>query len=401
MKKRLLIIITVFIILIASCARVGADSRVFGMQPGFAVEFNGTPTGGVSVVSGGTHCVPMRGIFEKAGAAVFYRCRDRKILVLSRDGDMIYHTVGENTVTVNGVQSELSMPSFSDNGKTYIPVDMVSIALCPERISYDGGKINIQKYIFNNDFHKIIGDILNVSDSDIFHAERFQKYITCHANVPSYAVWEAIFRVNLGLDCPFYDNVATIENPNELNVLVNKYHRLPEGFGQTNLVNMNREYTVNDGKQYLLRDDAYLNFVRMSDAAKIEGIPIKAISAYRTEDYQRMLYTNKVRTAGQIHADNYSARPGFSEHQTGLAVDINTTSTSFEYTAAFAWLQNHAHEYGFIMRYPRGKEWITGYSYEPWHYRYVGTDIANTVHAEDITYDEYYDKYITASEFVR
>lgn len=401
MKKRLLIIITVFIILITSCARVGADSRVFGMQPGFAVEFNGTPTGGVSVVSGGAHCVPMREIFEKAGAAVFYRCRDRKILVLSRDGDMIYHTVGENTVTVNGVQSELSMPSFSDNGKTYIPVDMVSIALCPERISYDGGKINIQKYIFNNDLHKIIGDILNVSDSDIFHAERFQKYITCHSNVPSYAVWEVIFRANLGLDFPFYDNAATIENPNELNVLVNKYHRLPEGFGQTNLVNMNREYTVNDGKQYLLRDDAYLNFVRMSDAAKIEGIPIKAISAYRTEDYQRMLYTNKVRTAGQIHADNYSARPGFSEHQTGLAVDINSTSTSFEYTSAFAWLQNHAHEYGFIMRYPRGKEWITGYSYEPWHYRYVGADIAYAVHAEGITYDEYYDKYITASEFAR
>lgn len=401
MKKRLLIIIAVSVVLIASCARVGADSRVFGMQPGFEVEFNGEPTGAVSVVSGGSHRVPAREVFEKAGAAVFYGCRTGRILILSRDGDMIYHTVGENTVMINGVQSTFGEPSVLENGKTYMPVSMVSAALCPENISLEGGRINIQKYLFNNDYHKIIRDILNVSDSDIFHAERFQKYITCHANVLSYAVWEAVFRVNLGLDCPFYENVSVIADPNELCVLVNKYHRLPEGFGQINLVNMNREYTVNDGKQYLLRDEAYQKFVQMSDAAKSEGIPIKAISAYRTEDYQRMLYTNKVRTAGQTHADNYSARPGFSEHQTGLAVDINSTSTSFEYTPAFAWLQNHAHEYGFIMRYPRGREWITGYSYEPWHYRYVGADIAYAVHAEGITYDEYYDKYITASEFAR
>ena len=401
MKKRLLIIIAVSVVLIASCARVGADSRVFGMQPGFEVEFNGEPTGAVSVVSGGSHRVPVREVFEKAGAAVFYGCRTGRILILSRDGDMIYHTVGENTVMINGLQSTFGEPSVLENGKTYMPVSMVSAALCPENISFEGGRINIQKYLFNNDYHKIIRDILNVSGSDIFHAERFQKYITCHANVPSYAVWEAVFRVNLGLDCPFYENVSVIADPNELCVLVNKYHRLPEGFGQINLVNMNREYTVNDGKQYLLRDEAYQKFVQMSDAAKSEGIPIKAISAYRTEDYQRMLYTNKVRTAGQIHADNYSARPGFSEHQTGLAVDINSTSTSFEYTPAFAWLQNHAHEYGFIMRYPRGREWITGYSYEPWHYRYVGADIAYAVHAEGITYDEYYDKYITASEFAR
>ena len=401
MKKRLLIIIAVSVVLIASCARVGADSRVFGMQPGFEVEFNGEPTGAVSVVSGGSHRVPAREVFEKAGAAVFYGCRTGRILILSRDGDMIYHTVGENTVMINGLQSTFGEPSVLENGKTYMPVSMVSAALCPENISFEGGRINIQKYLFNNDYHKIIRDILNVSGSDIFHAERFQKYITCHANVPSYAVWEAVFRVNLGLDCPFYENVSVIADPNELCVLVNKYHRLPEGFGQINLVNMNREYTVNDGKQYLLRDEAYQKFVQMSDAAKSEGIPIKAISAYRTEDYQRMLYTNKVRTAGQTHADNYSARPGFSEHQTGLAVDINSTSTSFEYTPAFAWLQKHAHEYGFIMRYPRGREWITGYSYEPWHYRYVGADIAYAVHAEGITYDEYYDKYITASEFAR
>ena len=80
-------------------------------------------------------------------------------------------------------------------------------------------------------------------------------------------------------------------------------------------------------------------------------------------------------------------------------MDINSTYQVFEYSAAFKWLQKHAHEYGFILRYPRGKEWITGYSYEPWHYRYVGTDVATIIFEEGITYEEYYAKYISVNEF--
>ena len=100
-----------------------------------------------------------------------------------------------------------------------------------------------------------------------------------------------------------------------------------------------------------------------------------------------------------MNADRYSARPGYSEHQTGLAVDINTTSTSFEHSRQFKWLQKHAHEYGFILRYPKGKEWITGYAYEPWHYRYVGEDVAKIIYKEGITYEQYHAKYIAINEF--
>ena len=123
------------------------------------------------------------------------------------------------------------------------------------------------------------------------------------------------------------------------------------------------------------------------------------VSAYRTEDYQRNLYNGKVRTSGKAYADNYSARAGHSEHQTGLAIDIGSTLTSFEYTAEFKWLQNHAHEYGYILRYPKGKEWITGYAYEPWHYRFVGIDAAKVIYEEGITFEEYHAKYKSVNEF--
>ena len=210
---------------------------------------------------------------------------------------------------------------------------------------------------------------------------------------------EVLFRVNLGLDYPFYENVSTIEQPYELLVLVNKYNKLPSGFKQYNLVNMSKEYTVNDGKNYQLAGAAYEKFVQMSNAAKKEGLTIKTLSAYRTEDYQRGLYNNSLRNNGKAHAEKYSARPGYSEHQTGLAVDINSVRGAFETTAEFRWLQKHAHEYGFILRYQKGKEWITGYAYEPWHYRYVGLDAAKIIYEEGITYEEYYAKYISVNEY--
>ena len=210
---------------------------------------------------------------------------------------------------------------------------------------------------------------------------------------------DVINTVNMGLDSPFYQNIDVIVNPYELTVLVNKYNQLPAGFEQAGLVEVERAYRSNDGKQYLLTGNTYENYKIMSDAAKADGVSMYIVSAYRTESYQRGLYNGRVTSTGKVNADNYTARPGHSEHQTGLAVDIGSTKGSFEYTPEFKWLQAHAHEYGFILRYPKGKEWITGYSYEPWHYRYVGTDAARVIHEEGITYEEYYVKYVGESEF--
>ncbi len=395
-KKFLVAIITCILSVTLSGGLAYANGN---RQNGFVIEFNGEVTDRTSVICNNTHYVPMRMIFEKMGAALFYRERDRQVMALSRDGNIIRHIVGENTVTVNEEQMRFKNPSFSENGETYIPIDMVAVVFRPDRISYDNLRLIIQKQFADNEYYKIIKDVLDVCRSCNFYPERFQRYINYHTKMPGFTMQEVIYRVNLGLDYPFYENVSEIENPYELLVLVNKYHRLPPNFRQYNLVNMSPEYTVNDGKQYLLAGVAYEKFVQMSDAAKKEGLTLKVLSAYRTEDYQRGLYNNSAKNSGKTHADNYSARPGFSEHETGLAVDINSVRGAFENTSEFAWLQKHAHEYGFILRYQKGKEWITGYAYEPWHYRYVGADAARVIHEEGITYEEYYAKYISVIEF--
>ncbi len=119
------------------------------------------------------------------------------------------------------------------------------------------------------------------------------------------------------------------------------------------------------------------------------GYSIPLISGWRSYDYQVELYNSYVATDGQEAADRYSARPGFSEHQTGLCFDIGSIDDYYGETVEGQWLAAHAHEYGFIIRYPQGKEHITGYMYEPWHVRYVGKDVAADIYNQQITLEEY------------
>ena len=135
----------------------------------------------------------------------------------------------------------------------------------------------------------------------------------------------------------------------------------------------------------------------MFKAAQKDNIKIRVMSSYRDYLYQIKLY-NKYKTEDkEENVDKYSARPGYSEHQTGLCVDIDDTVLpydSFENSKSYKWMQNNSYKYGFIERYPKGKEDITGYSYEAWHYRYVGKKIAKYIHDYNITFDEYYVKFI-------
>lgn len=128
----------------------------------------------------------------------------------------------------------------------------------------------------------------------------------------------------------------------------------------------------------------------MVDAARADGISLWIISGYRSYETQEILYNNYVANNGQAEADTYSARPGHSEHQTGLAFDINQISYSFGDTAAGQWVAEHAAEYGFIIRYPQEKQHITGYVYEPWHLRYLGTDLAMDVAESGLCLEEYF-----------
>ena len=143
-----------------------------------------------------------------------------------------------------------------------------------------------------------------------------------------------------------------------------------------------------------LRADIMPEVEQLFTAAQHAGHSLQIGSAFRSYELQQLYYTNYSRLYGQDAADLFSAKPGYSEHQTGLVMDIATTDhtcyldTCFGETAAGKWLAQHAHEYGFIVRYPKGKEAITGYQYEPWHFRYVGKELATALYHTSLTLDQ-------------
>jgi len=138
-----------------------------------------------------------------------------------------------------------------------------------------------------------------------------------------------------------------------------------------------------------LTSETYNAFIQMQGAASAEGIYIYVRSGFRSYNDQAWIYNGYVSTDGQESADTYSARPGHSEHQTGMAIDVNNTENSFAYSAEGIWLKEHCYEYGFIIRYPENKENITGYQYEPWHIRYVGKWVASAIKESGQCLEEY------------
>ena len=135
--------------------------------------------------------------------------------------------------------------------------------------------------------------------------------------------------------------------------------------------------------------EAQSAFDEMAAGAAKDGINLYIASGFRSYEYQQGLYQRYVERDGAEMADTYSARPGHSEHQPGLAFDLNENSDAFAGTPEAEWLEDHAHEYGFIIRYPADKEDITGYNYEPWHVRYLGKEIAEKVYESGLCLEEY------------
>ncbi len=187
----------------------------------------------------------------------------------------------------------------------------------------------------------------------------------------------------------FYKNIKEIPNPNDILVLVNKNNKLPKTFVPNHLRPIDINYAF---ENKYLTDIAASAFEKLSADAKKIGYKIIAVSTYRDYQYQANLYNNYIELKGINYADLASARPGHSEHQTGLAVDVmgeNNDYNAFLTSKAFPWMKTNAHKYGFILRYPKGKEHITGFKYEPWHYRYVGIDVAKTIYENNLTLEEY------------
>jgi D-alanyl-D-alanine carboxypeptidase len=221
--------------------------------------------------------------------------------------------------------------------------------------------------------------------------QRYQAYYDVHKAMNAS---EIVRDVNMNLDYDFYGHIEKVKDPNALSVICNKYYQLPSDFTPEHLKSVPEGYFIADGKTYQLKQNALEAFISMADAAKAEGLSLRIISAYRTNSYQANLYQKYKNNNGQTAADRFSARPGHSEHETGLAIDINDVAMAFENTKAFSWLTENAHKYGYVLRYPDGKEAITGYMYEPWHYRYLGVEVATQLKQSGLTYDAYYAMYL-------
>lgn len=171
-------------------------------------------------------------------------------------------------------------------------------------------------------------------------------------------------------------------------LIVNKKHKLKKNY-IPKLYKLNPLFS--EGDQYLTKDTKEAFEKLCFDALK-DDMNIIAISTYRSYKYQKKLYKHYIKTKGRKYAEKCSARPGCSEHQSGLAIDVaspNLDYDNFDKTKEFIWMSNHAYKYGFILRYPKGKTHITGYKYEPWHYRYVGIEIAKYIHINNFTLEEY------------
>lgn len=229
---------------------------------------------------------------------------------------------------------------------------------------------------------------------DYFNYQYLDRYVDYKKYNTTLSDVDVITRVNLNLDVPYYQNTRQSTKLNKTDILVNKYIYLPSDYVPNNLTELSSKFTDSNK---LLVYEAKEAFEKMATKAKEDGYNLRVISAYRSYEYQTTLYDNYVKKDGVDKADKYSARPGHSEHQTGLVIDIDNISTNyenFESTEEFKWMMDNSYKYGFILRYPEGKENITGYDYESWHYRYVGEKIANFIVSNNLTFDEYYVRYI-------
>lgn len=244
-------------------------------------------------------------------------------------------------------------------------------------------------------------DIINIMNLSYFKIDNLKRYLDYDimevksiydiSNIKKDFNYEDVVTyVNANLDKEYYssDNLISNEDASKIDVLVNKYHKLDENYEPSDLTIIDSKYASGTQK---LRKEAQIKFEEMaSDMAK-ENLKIYAGSTYRSYTYQKGLYDRYVKKDGFAAAETYSARSGYSEHQLGLAVDIVNGKWDYlsENDKEYDYLVKNSYKYGFILRYPRGSEYITGYMFEDWHFRYLGIELATKVFNSGLTYDEY------------
>ena len=313
-------------------------------------------------------------------------------------------TISYITITVikNIDNKEMTIPIPNDK-TTSDNKDKITLEL--EKLNYTKEEINlIKKYTKEENINYLIENKINHEIASNFINEKYyiDDYLTDYLNYyntyqdKSYS--EIVTIINTHINNEFYTNTIKTDTSLGKFVILNKYYYADETYPNENIIKVDGKYHIN-GTSFYLNEECYKAFLKMYNDAYNAGYGFKMKSAYRSYDTQVSTYNYWVSTENgdKTKADIYSARAGFSEHQTGYAFDIRDYDYKYEdysKSESFKWVSKNAHKYGFIIRFPKGKEHITGYQYESWHYRYCGVECATYIYENDITYEEYYEYFI-------
>ena len=242
-------------------------------------------------------------------------------------------------------------------------------------------------YILDINYNK---DIVKFISEKYFIEKNLKKYLK-YENEDNYSYSEIVALINTNAYKPWYSDTKNTDISKGNLMIVNKTYYLNETYTNTEMSSISNRYSY--GTNQMVTNETFNAFLNMFNDAKKEDLTLIVNSSFRSYEEQTDIYNKYKNYKGEEYADSIAARPGHSEHQTGMAIDIQTYGSSaetFEDTEEFKWLSENAYKYGFILRYPKDKEYITGYAYESWHYRYVGEEVAKYIQENNITFDEYY-----------
>lgn len=251
------------------------------------------------------------------------------------------------------------------------------------------------EYFLNNEVNNIY---LNILDRKYYLKKNFYKYIEYMNNNKKLDLDTVIRNINIHLDNNFYEVEYNTDTSKDTSMLVNKFYLLGSDYEPSDLVTISQTYSWGDKGSQKVRKVAYDAFLEMWNAASNDGYYLMVSSSYRSYSEQEIVYENYKKNRGQKYADSIAARPGSSEHQTGLTLDIfsktNSNKNTFKDTEVAKWLKDNSYRFGLILRYPEELVNVTGYNYESWHFRYVGKEVAKYIYENNISFEEYYAYFI-------
>ena len=277
--------------------------------------------------------------------------------------------------------NENFVSALNDKGYNHNTINFVLLKMNKTEIT----KMLAKKY--DKDFEEYI-------TLDLFNINHYERYVKYQKKNNTLSLDDIVTRVELNLDYEPYEETEEEKDPNSVTALVNKHRYISRDYVPDDLVNMEDGYANNAYGVKEIRKETYEHFKKMVDDAKKEDIVFYAESAYRDHKYQDSLYEQYINEYGEEKANTFAARAGYSEHQLGTTLDLANIWTLEEGDPEYKWIDKNGYKYGFIFRYKKDKEDVTGYKAEGWHIRYVGVEAATVMHKKNLTFDEYWIKYV-------